>query len=282
MDVEIRAITEANLEDEVLVCVPSKDSLNYYKFRRGIQEKIEWLQQKVRDYGYIGNITYNSRGEPLGFIEIIPAKGAPIPFEDAISTALITCIYLPKMQGQGTGTKLLRAALTQLQKMGVRQVKTLVSRSPEWINDGIYRKHGFQLEKTFYQAGKSEPLDLLTLSFYDPQPRIEPKIEHLKAETKDLMLVEVVYFHSAQCPFSSIFHINHINAIAKFSPNQVTFRVVDPWRQPELARQYGNLFSDTFINGRAPFFGPPKQEDIEKEIQKEIDRVIQFQGKRVS
>ncbi|MFQ6074729.1 MAG: GNAT family N-acetyltransferase [Candidatus Bathyarchaeia archaeon] len=209
MDVEIRRITEANLEDEVRICVPQKDSPDYHKFERGIQEKIEWLQQRVKDYGCVGNIAYNPQGEPLGFVEFVPAEGAPIPIEDTTYTALITCIYLPKMQGRGIGTGLLRAALKQLSKIGARHVKALVSRSQEWINDGIYRKHGFQLEKTFYQTGKPEPLDLLTLSLHDPQPRVEPMIVHLKAKTEDTSPIEVVYFHSAQCPFSSALAKSH-------------------------------------------------------------------------
>lgn len=164
--VEIRTITQSNLEDAVHVCVPPKDSLSYTKFEEGIKEKIVWLQQKINGYGYIGNLAYNSRGEPLGFVEFIPAEGAPIPVEDTANTALITCIYVPKMQSQGIGTKLLRVALKQLWKIGVRQVKTVVSRSPKWINEGIYLKRGFQLEKTFCKPGASEPVDLLTLSLY--------------------------------------------------------------------------------------------------------------------
>jgi hypothetical protein len=35
-------------------------------------------------------------------------------------------------------------------------------------------------------------------------------------------------------------------------------------------------FFDTFINGRGPFFGPPRQEEIEAQIQKEINRVSQL------
>jgi GNAT superfamily N-acetyltransferase len=279
--VEIRTITQSNLEDEVSICVPPKDSPNYPKFERGIREKIGWLQQKIRGYGYIGNLAYNSRGEPLGFIEFVPAEDTPIPIEDATNTALITCIYLPKMQGQGIGTKLLRATLKQLWKIGVRQAKTLVSRSPKWINDGVYRRQGFQLEKTFYKHGNPEPLDLLTFSLYGSQLKTKPVIQHLKPQQKDSLPVEVVYFHSAQCPFGAIVHRNHVNAIAKFGADQVTFKVIDSWKQPELAKQYGSMYSDTFINGRAPFFAPPKQEEIETEIQKEINRVLRLQSKKL-
>lgn len=276
MNVEIRTITQSNLEDEVHICVPPKDSPKYTKFEKGIKEKMVWLQQKIKGYGYIGNLAYDSRSEPLGFIEFIPAKGAPIPFKDTANTALISCIYLPKMQGQGIGTKLLRAALKQLWKIGVCQVKTLVSRSSEWINDGIYRKHGFQLEKIFYKPGTPEPLDLLSLSFYGSQPKMKSVVKRFEPKSKNSLPIEVTCFRSAQCPFDSVFHLNYVNAISKFSTDQVTLRVIDSWKQPELAREYGSMYSGTFINGKALFYGPPKQEDIEKEIQKEISRIIQL------
>jgi GNAT superfamily N-acetyltransferase len=279
LNVEVRTITLSNLEDEVSICVPPRDSPNYSKFEKGVREKIYWLQEKMKGYGYVGNLAYDSRGEPLGFIEFVPAEESPLPIEDLTDTALITCIYLPKMQGKGIGTRLLRAALKQLWKIGVSQVKTLVSRSPHWINSGIYIKHGFQLEKTFYKAGNPEPLDLLTLSLRGPQPELKPTVQRTEAKQKDSLPVEVVYFHSAQCPYSSVVYRSHKNAIARFSADQVTFKVFDSWKQLELARRYGSMYSDTFINGRAPFFAPPKQEDIEKEIQKEINRVLKLQSK---
>jgi GNAT superfamily N-acetyltransferase len=258
--------------------VPQRDSPNYSKFEEGIREKIDWLRQEIREYGYIGNIAYNSHEEPLGFIEFLPAENAPLPIEDSANTALITCIYLPKRQGQGIGTKLLRAALKQLWKIGVRQVKTLVSRSTKWIHAGIYMKHGFQLEKTFYQASCAEPFDLLTLSLYEKQPKIKPVICRLGAKPKNRLPVEVVYFHSVQCPFSSVVYCNHRRAVAKFNHEQVTFKVINSWKHPKLARQWGSMYSNTFINRRTPFFAPPKQEDIEKEIWKEINRILKAQS----
>lgn len=118
MDVEIRTITPSNFEDEANIYAPPRDSSSYSKFEKGIREKIKWLQQKIKGYGYVGNIAYDSHGEPLGFIEFVPAKESPLPIEDTADTALITCIYLPNVQGKGIGTKLLRAALKQLWKIG--------------------------------------------------------------------------------------------------------------------------------------------------------------------
>ena len=279
LSAEIKPIIDTDLEDEVRLCVPPKDSPNYPKFEKGIQEKIEWLRQELKVYGYIGYLAYDGEGKPIGFIEFMPAEGSPIPIEDVTNTALITCIYLTKTQGQGIGSRLLQATLRQLWKIGVSEVKTIVSRSPQWINSGVYRKQGFQLEKTFYRVGNPEPLDLLTYRLDGPQPKIQAVEQRIKPDLKDNLPVEVLYFHSAQCPYSSAVYINHVDALAKFSKDLVTFKTIDSWKQPELARRCGAMFSDTFINGRCPFFAPPKQEQIENEIQKEINRVLELRDK---
>jgi len=281
LSVAIKAVDESNLEDEVRLCVPSRESPDYPRFEKGVKDKVEWLRGKLKDYGYVGHVAYDSSGKALGFVEFISSKGAPVPIEEAETTAIITCIDLSKApHGQGIGTSLLKATLRQLWKIGVCQVKTLVSRSPQWITSGIYRKHGFQLEKTFYKAGNPEPFDLLTLRLDGPQLRTEAVTQHLKQDVRDALPVEVLYFNSPQCPLSSAVYMNHVNAVAKFSKELVTFRTLDSWREQEMAKRYGSMyFFDTFLNGRSSFFAPPKQEQIENEIQKEINRVLELGGK---
>jgi len=280
VSVTIKAIDESNLEDEARLCIPSQEHPRYSKlgFEDGVKAKVAWLRQKLKDYGYVGYITYSGDGRPLGFIEFISAKNAPLPIEEPETTAIITCVDVPKApHGQGLGTGLLKATLRQLWKIGICDVKTLVSRSPQWINGGIYSKHGFQLENTFFKQGSPEPFDLLTFRVNGPQPATEPVTKRLQPPLRDALPVEVLYFHSAQCPFSSPVYVSHEKSVAKFSKELVTFKTVDCWKNPELAKRYGSMhFFDTFLNGKSPFFGPPTQEEIENEIQKEIDRVLKL------
>jgi len=130
----IKAIDESNLEDEALFCVPSRESPYISKFKldfeKGVKEKVEWLRQKLKEYGSLGHMAYDTDGKVLGFIEFICSKGAPLPIEEGETTAIITCIDLHAPHGQGIGTNLLKATLRQLWKIGICQVKTLVSRSP--------------------------------------------------------------------------------------------------------------------------------------------------------
>jgi len=276
--ITIKPIDDWNVEDQVRLCAPPEESPEHSKFENGVKNKVEWLQRKLKDYGYVGHIAYDIDGKAIGFIEFISSKGAPLPIEGADTTAIITCIDLSKApHGQGIGTYLLKTALRQLWKIGVCRVKTVVSRSPQWINSGIYRKHGFQLEKTFYKGGSSEPFDMFTRRLDGPQPELEASTEHFTLELKDKLPVEVLFFDSPQCPWNSAVYLNHVNAVARFSKEQVTFKAIDPWKNQEIAKRYGAMhFFDTFINGRGPFFAPPKQDQIEAEIQKEVDRILQL------
>jgi len=274
----LKLIDESNMEDQVRLCVPTRELPDFSEFDKGVLDKMDWLRERLKAYGDIGHIAYNNAGKPIGFVEVISSKDTPLPIEESETTAIITCIDLPKVpHGQGIGTNLLKTVLRQLWKIGVCQVKTLVSRSPRWINSGIYLKHGFQLERTYFKIGCAEPFDMFTFRLDGPQPKVEAQSEDFTLELKDTLPVEVIYFNSAQCPWSSAVYANHLKAVTRFSSELVTFKTIDPWKDKKMAKRYGALyFFDTFINGRGPFFGPPKQDQIEAEIQKEVDRVLQL------
>lgn len=77
LNVTIKTIDESNLEDEVLLCVPSQKSPKYstWKFDNGVKDKAEWLRRKLKEYGYLGHIAYGSNAKPLGFVEFNFSEG---------------------------------------------------------------------------------------------------------------------------------------------------------------------------------------------------------------
>jgi len=79
LSVALRAVDESNLEEEALLCVPPTESPDYSRFEKGVKDKVEWLRQRLKDYGYVGHIAYSSDNKPLGFIECISSKNAPCP-----------------------------------------------------------------------------------------------------------------------------------------------------------------------------------------------------------
>lgn len=226
------------------------------------------------ELGSVAQIAYN-KNEPVAFIEYVSAEKAQVPISENRKTALIPCIYKPRFQERGVGTMLVQAALERLRQLDVECVKTVVSRHPEWITGGIYYKNGFRHEKTFYKSGCVEPLDLLTLNLQGAQtPITEPTAATTFAPpVKKSLPIEIVCFNSGQCPFNKVIYTRLLKALEKFDAGQVLLKVYDSRKNWEIAREYGPIFMDIFINGKAAFFGPPSQGKIEEEIVKEIERI---------
>jgi len=273
LSIRIEEVDESLLDDEIHLCLPPRNSQQYAAFVSGVEKKRAWLGKRLRELGSVAQIAYSKR-QPVAFIEYVSATSAPIPTVEGEKTALITCIYKPRFQGKGIGTKLVQAALGRLRQLDIRRAKTLVARDPHWINSGIYLKNGFQLEKTFFKPGGTEPLDLLTLNLEGAETHAEePTTIRFVPSVSDALPVGVVHFSSGQCPFNALIHSKLLKALEKFDSRHVVLEVLDSWENCRLARECGAMYSDIFVNGRASFLGPATQEEFEEEIRKEIERI---------
>ena len=239
----------------------------------GVEKKCAWLGKRLRELGSVAQVAYSKR-QPVAFVEYVSATNAPVPTVEGEKTVLITCIYKPKFQCKGVGTKLVQAALDRLRQLDVKHVEALVARDPHWINGSIYLKNGFQLEKTFFKPGGTEPLDLLTLNLEGAETHTAwPATIRFAPSISDALPIDVVFFSSGQCPFNALIHSRLLKALEKFDAKYVVLEVLDSWENRRLARECGAMYSDIFVNGRAPFLGPAAREKIEEEIRKEIERI---------
>ncbi len=273
MSVKIKEVDEDLFDDEIHLCLLPKDSPKYAAFQGGILEKRAWLKKRLAELGSVAQIAYYDR-RPVGFIEYVSAEYAPVPADDYGKTALVTCIYKPKFEGKGVGSALLKVALERLRQLNMQQVKTLVSRGPEWINRGIYLKHGFQLEKTLYKLGGTEPFDLFTLSIGATRTPVQkPVTMRFEPQPTDSLPVHVIYFCSGQCPFNHLILERLRRVLAKFDAKHIVLEVLDSWENCKLARECGAMSTALLVNGRMPFLGPPSEEKMEKEIREEIERI---------
>jgi GNAT superfamily N-acetyltransferase len=273
LSIKTREVDEGLFDDEIYLCLPPRDSPKYAAFEGRIEKKRSWLKKRKAELGSVAQIAYHDH-EPVAFIEYVSANNAPIPIEKDEKTALITCINKPTFQGKGVGAALVQAAIDKLRKLDVKQVKTLVGRDPQWITGNIYLRMGFRVEKTFLKPGGREPLDLLTLNLEKGQmTMVEPTTIKFDVYAVDSLPVHVVCFGSGQCPFNALIESRIRKALEKLDPMLVVLEVLDSWENCRLARVCGAMYSDLLINGRMPFLGPPSEEQIEKEIRKEIERV---------
>jgi len=273
LSIRIKEVDESLLDDEIHLCLPPRDSQQYAAFASGVEKKRACLGKRLRELGSVAQVAYSKR-QPVAFVEYVSATNAPVPTVEGEKTVLITYIYKPKFQGKGVGTKLVQAALDRLRQLDVKHVKTLVARDPHWINGSIYLKNGFQVEKTFFKPRGTEPLDLLTLNLEGAETRTAgPATIRFAPSISDALPIDVVFFSSGQCPFNALIHSRLLKALEKFDAKYVVLEVLDSWENRRLARECGAMYSDIFVNGRAPFLGPATQEKIEEEIRKEIERI---------
>lgn len=273
MSIHVKEVDENLFDDEINLCLPPNLGSENAAFQKGVEEKRRWLKKRLNEFGSVALVAYHEQ-QPVGFIEYVSARNVPVPVNEDEKVAMTTCINKPRFHEKGVGTALLHAALKKLKQMRIEQVKTLVSRSPYWINQGIYSKNGFQLERTFYKPGATEPLDLLTLNVKGTQKPInEPSTVRFPQMTSDSLPISIVYFCSGQCPFNALVRSRLIGALEKFDPKHVVLEVLDSWENCKLARECGAMYGDLFVNGKTPFTGPVSLENIEKEIRKEIERI---------
>lgn len=229
LPIQVKEVDENLFDDEINLCLPRNLGSENAAFQKGVEEKRRWLKKRLNEFGSVASVAYHEQ-QPVGFIEYVFARNAPVPIDEDGKMAIITCINKPKFHEKGVGTGLVQAALKKLKQMRIEQVKTLVSRSPNWINHGIYSKNGFQLERTFYKPGAAEPLDLLTLNLKGSQkPMTEPSTVEFPEMTSDSLPISIVYFCSGQCPFNALVRSRLMSAIEKFDPKHVVLEVLDSW-----------------------------------------------------
>lgn len=273
MSVKVKEAEERLFDDEVRVCLPPSDSGNRAAFEDGVKEKLVWLKQRLNEFGSVAQIAYHDH-KPVAFIEYVSAKYAPVPFADEGKTALVTCLYKPSYKEKGVGSALLKATLDRLRALGASEVKVLVGRKKEWINGGLFLKHGFRVERTLYKPGRTEPLDMLTYDLTGIRRTLgDASTIRFESALSDSLPVHVVCFSSGQCPFGALVRSRLRAAVARFDSRYVVLEEMDTWANCRLARECGAMYGDIFINGRTPFLGPASQEKTEEEISKEIERI---------
>jgi hypothetical protein len=133
------------------------------------------------------------------------------------------------------------------------------------------------LRRHFFKPGGTEPLDLLTLNLEGTEMHAaEPATIRFAPSVSDALPIDVIFFSSDQCPFNAPIHSRLLKALEKFDAKYVVLEVLDSWENRRLARECGAIYSNIFVNGRAPFLDTATQEKIEEEIRKEIDRIRQL------
>jgi len=122
VEVEIRDITNENIDDLAGVCAPRwEDERHATTLKEGGSKKREWLKKALERFGVCAKMAY-SEGKPIGFIEFYPMHAFPLLPRRDKRTIMITCIFIPNktLQRTGIGSKLLQAMIQDLKQRPLR------------------------------------------------------------------------------------------------------------------------------------------------------------------
>jgi GNAT superfamily N-acetyltransferase len=140
MKIEIRNVTEQNIDDLVRLCAPRfEDERHAQTLKEGGLRKRELIKKALGKFGACAILAI-ADDKPVGFVEFYPMSAFPLLPERNKRTIMITCVLVPDkaMQGTGIGSKLLQALIDELRQV---PMKSIDGRKAEEIAIGSWGCH---------------------------------------------------------------------------------------------------------------------------------------------
>ena len=179
MRIEIKDVTEQNIDDLVRLCAPRlEDEQHAQTLKEGGLRKREWIEKALKRFGACAILAL-AEGKPVGFVEFYPMSAFPLLPERNKRTIMITCVLVPDktLQGTGIGSRLLRALIDELRQtpmlnFGGRKAEEIVIGSwgchvgfpeslPRFRN--FFIKNGFKEDPTFPDPAEKGGILVYTL-----------------------------------------------------------------------------------------------------------------------
>ena len=247
--IEIREVSSGNIADFYAACIPPED-----EFLRAERESGDWFIERT-GWGSGGFVAYED-GNPVGRVEfhLLEESFAAISGENLY---FMPCINVrEKVQKKGCGRALMEKVFE-----ATADRKGLVTVAAEgWMPKEFFLEMGFEVAQ---QMG----LVYLLLKKHqgDAQCAWMPLAFFARDEPGEVN-VEVVM--SYQCPYMTVNYRRLMAKAAALSEKvQVTEYVLS---DRESFRKYGEM--NLYIDGQAPFFGPGREEDLERIIRERLEK----------
>jgi GNAT superfamily N-acetyltransferase len=265
MKVEVRDITEDNVNDALDVCTPEK-MLSNPSYRQGLKVRKEWLLSLIRTVGCCCKIAYTNK-KPVGIIQFNPLHRIPYFVTKRRDILYIHCIFVKReSRSQGIGSKLLEALINDMKKPNPlfenQPCRVLVTTAREryaFKQPSYFRLKSFSEVKGNPDAGlvnwlfEKEPAESLGISSYGPIQMTEQG---------------VTIFYDPCCQYCIYFNEN-IGKLVNELRSGISVREFNLWDEPQEALKRGVTSRVTYINGTPILFWDPEQfrEAIRKALQ---------------
>ncbi|MCK4477725.1 GNAT family N-acetyltransferase [Candidatus Bathyarchaeota archaeon] len=257
--VEIRELTEKNVEDVATFCSP-RGTKNEF-FLQGEKRKKKLLLEKLQRGGR-ANIAYKE-DKPVGFIEYYPVEDAPLNVvgEDAV---VVPCMNVKvNERKKGIGDKLLRACIEDTKNMGR---KGLTVQATDWQNfmpRTFFEKYGFK------NVTKSGPVNIFMKKFGSVENPCWLTLLHKQKLVEGKLKIDI--FHNDQCPFDWQ-NSERVKKIAREFGDRVVVNDFDTNKRENILK-YG-IVGAIIVNGEYLGAGPPlSEEEIRKAFQERLKTV---------
>ena len=171
MDLEIRNLSELNLDDIPEICRrclywsfpeefdAEKTKAKQTKYKQELEaKKKQWIIETSRKFGNCGKILYYNN-EPVGYVEYGPSnrfpqikayKSKPIgKIEDGV--VFLSCLLIAdkNLRGKGLGEKLIDSVIADLKERGFKAMETYARTGSSNNPSGpvkLYLKRGFHIK----------------------------------------------------------------------------------------------------------------------------------------
>jgi len=247
--IEIRGVSPGTIADFYAACIPPQD-----EYLRAGKESGAWFMERTGQ-GSGGFVAYED-GKPVGRVEFYPLEEsfAAVSGDDLY---FMPCInVLPEAQKKGCGRALMEKVFE-----ATADRKGLVTIAAEgWMPKEFFLEMGFEI------AQQMAPVYLLLKKYQsDAQCAWMPLAFSARDEPGEVN-VEVVM--SYQCPYMMVNYRRLMAKAAAFSEKvEVTEYILS---DRESFRKYGEM--NLYIDGQAPFFGPGREEDLERIIREHLEK----------
>jgi GNAT superfamily N-acetyltransferase len=257
MMVEIRNLTESNVDDALVVCTPERLTPSWNPFyRQGLRVRRKWLLNLLDSVGSCCKIAYVN-AKPVGMIQFNPFHRIPYFATKRRDALYIHCIFVRhEFRNQGIGSRLLEALIDEMKKPNPlfenKPCRVFVTTARErrgFKQPGYFKLKGFSRISgdpnvgLIYQLFDEEETEMLDIPFRGPI-RIKEK--------------GVKIFYDPSCQYCIYFNESTRALIREFRPD-VSVEEFSLWEHPEKALERGVTSRVTYINGTPILFEEPEQ-----------------------